>query len=314
MGAPLSASNVFDPESIRQVALALRTVERYIEKDWHLVRALAVIASLDVEGVTPAFSGGTSLATAWQLINRFSEDIDFKVTVQAGSASAERKKRSVYREAVIDALTKAGFTLDGAPLVGNLSRFFRASFHYGAVFPPATGIRAALQIEMSFTGTHVPSTLRPVQSLLGRALKAPPEVTALLCVDPLETAADKIAALAWRSSIRDRKSPDDDPFVVRHLHDLAALAPIVGKRPELPALARALLRTDARRTGKADADGLVLLQTMLPTLENDALWRKEYEEFVGMVSFGRDDERISFDQAIAACRDLIAVVLENSDK
>jgi hypothetical protein len=225
---------VFDPGNIRQVALALRTVERYVEKDWHLVRAVSVIASLDVEGVVPAFSGGTSLATAWQLIHRFSEDIDFKVTVQAGSASAGRRIRSAYRDAVIEALTKAGFRLDGVPLIGNMSRFFRASFHYGAIFPAATGIRSSLQIELSFTGTRMPPTPRPARSLLGHALKAPAEVPALLCVDPVETAADKISALAWRSSVRNRNSKDDDPSVVRHLHDLAALAPIVGGRPELP--------------------------------------------------------------------------------
>jgi len=73
---------VFDPELIRDVALALRTQERYIEKDWHIVRALGVIASITVDGVTPVFSGGTSLSTAWQLINRFSEDIDFKVILK----------------------------------------------------------------------------------------------------------------------------------------------------------------------------------------------------------------------------------------
>ena len=43
--------NVFDPERIRQVALALRTNGRYVEKDFHLVRALSVIASIKVDGV-----------------------------------------------------------------------------------------------------------------------------------------------------------------------------------------------------------------------------------------------------------------------
>jgi hypothetical protein len=41
--------------------------------------------------------------------------------------------------------------------------------------------------------------------------------------DPVETAADKLSALAWRVHARDRASPEDDPTIIRHLHDLAAL-------------------------------------------------------------------------------------------
>jgi hypothetical protein len=309
MAAQPSTSSVFDSENIRQVALALQTVERYVEKDWHLVRALSVIASLKAEGVSPAFSGGTSLATAWQLIHRFSEDIDFKVALKAGSASAERKIRSAYRDDVVAALTAAGFVLDGEPLIGNKSQFFRVSFHYGATFPEAAGVRPTLQVEMTFTGTHLPPTPRPVQSLLGRALRAEPEIRDLLCVDPVETAADKISALAWRTAARDRKSETDDPSVVRHLHDLAALAPMVGENLTLGPLARELLQIDARRTGDGDTDGLALLRAMLPKIVSDPIWRKEYEEFVGAVSFGPDDGRISFDQAVAACEGLVAKVL-----
>ena len=68
-----------DAEVIERVARALQTQAAQVEKDWHLVRALGVIADVKVDGVMAAFSGGTSLSAAWQLINRFSEDIDFKV-------------------------------------------------------------------------------------------------------------------------------------------------------------------------------------------------------------------------------------------
>jgi hypothetical protein len=301
---------VFEPETIRRVALALRTIDRYVEKDWHLVRALGVIASIQVEGVAPAFSGGTSLATAWQLIRRFSEDIDFKVAIKASSASAERKIRSAYREAVIKALIVADFVLDGEPLIGNKSQFFRASFHYGAVFPLAAGVRPTLQIEMTFTGTHLPPTPRSIQSLLGRTLRAQPEIADMPCVDPVETAADKLSALAWRTAMRDRNAATDDPTIVRHLHDLAALTPQVLERATFAPLAREVLQVDARRTNKPGAEGLALLRAMLPKILSDRLWRREYEEFVGAVSFGPDNDRISFEQAARACGKLVSKVLD----
>lgn len=298
---------MFNAEHIRELAAKLQINERYIEKDWHVVQAVSAIGALNAKGVTPAFSGGTSLAAAWQLIHRFSEDIDFKVAVSATSSSAERRIRSAYRESVIEALKRIGYALEGEPLVGNESRFFRASFQYDAVFPPAPGIRPHLQVEMTFTGTHEPPVERPVQSLLGRALKTVPEVPAVLCVDPVETAADKISALAWRTAVRDRDDPDDDPAVIRHLHDLAALMPLVEMDKRLRPLARTILEADAKRTKQKDT-GVSLLRAMLPKITDDPLWQQEYDQFVGAVSYGSEDQRIFFDQAIEACRKLAAAI------
>lgn len=300
---------MFDRNRIRQVAAALQTDERYIEKDWHLVRALGVIAALQVDGAKPALSGGTSLATAWQLIRRFSEDIDFKVEITAQTPSAGRKLRSAYRERVIRSLSDAGFVLEGTPLIGNMSRFFRVSFHYGATFPQAPGVRPGLRIEMTFSGSELPPIARPVQSLSGRLSKAEPEVRSLLCIDPVETAADKISALAWRTAARDRKSASDDPSIIRHLHDLAALAPSARSNPAFAPLAGRLLEIDSKRTGDRSVDGVGLLSAMLPAITGDPLWRREYEEFVGAVSFGSATDRISFDQAIAACEGLVSRIL-----
>ena len=298
----------FDAEKVRQVAIALQTNERYIEKDWHLVRALGVISSVNVEGVVPTFSGGTSLARAWQLIHRFSEDIDFKVTVAGGSVREQRDRRRTYREAVLEAMQKAGFVLDGPPTVGNESLFFRASFHYGPVFPEAGGIRPGLRVEMTFSGTHIAPKTSPVQSLYGQSLKAAPELASLSCVDPVETTADKICALSWRAAVRDRSDPaKDEPEVVRHLHDLAALAPRYGGVPDLQPLTLRLLDIDAKR-GRME-DGRKMLGAMLPKIMGDPEWKKEYERYVSAVSFGPDADRISYEKAVAACEDLVRKIL-----
>ena len=52
---------MLDEQLVKRVAGALATDEGLVEKDWHVVRALGVLASLDHTGVTPVFSGGTSL-------------------------------------------------------------------------------------------------------------------------------------------------------------------------------------------------------------------------------------------------------------
>ncbi len=52
---------MFDRGFIELAAQALGAAESHVEKDWHVVRAIAVIASVEVAGVVPVFSGGTSL-------------------------------------------------------------------------------------------------------------------------------------------------------------------------------------------------------------------------------------------------------------
>jgi hypothetical protein len=84
-----------------------------------------VIAQVEPAGMMPAFSGGTSLSKGWELIKRFSEDIDFKVgEPAAASLSAGQRARSHYRRRTFDALTGAGFRLEGAPEVKNDRRWW----------------------------------------------------------------------------------------------------------------------------------------------------------------------------------------------
>jgi hypothetical protein len=137
-------------------------------------------------GIAPAFSGGTSLSKGWELIKRFSEDIDFKVGEPAAkSASLARRERTAYRERVLEALTAGGFGLEAKPVVGNESRFFSADLSYGGEFEAVGGLRPHIRVEMSFQPPALPPVARPIQSLMASAQKAPPEVAAFLCVPTL---------------------------------------------------------------------------------------------------------------------------------
>jgi len=199
--------------------------EGLIEKDWHVVRAIKTLAAVDHGDMRPAFSGGTSLSIGWGLIKRFSEDVDFKVAAAPArvTVSKARAQRSAYRKKILSALGGAGFELIGTPLVRNSSSFFAANFGYMSEFDPAPGLRPHLRIEMTFQTPALPPVERPIRSLVAQTQGHGPELSAFACVDPVETAADKLSALAWRVCVRDRNSEDDDPTIVRHLHDLAAL-------------------------------------------------------------------------------------------
>jgi hypothetical protein len=300
--------SVLDRRLVEQVGEDLGTSPGLVEKDWHVVRSLSVIGQLERHDMVPAFSGGTSLSKGWELIKRFSEDIDFEVAEPPrASRAAGRRARGDCRQRLLKALASAGFTLEGAPEIGNDNRFFAADLAYAAQFGAGQGLRPHLRIEMSFRAP----ALSPVERLVAAAQRQPPEVPAFPCIDVIETAADKLSALAWRVRVRQRGSAKDDPTIIRHLHDLAALESTVAAAPEFRDLVRAAVGADVGRGGEIEppADPEVIFKLLLQRLRTDPLWAREYEDFVAAVSFARPAESIDFDAALAALGRLIVVVL-----
>jgi predicted nucleotidyltransferase component of viral defense system len=117
---------VLGRQLVEELAAELGTMPRMVEKDWHVVRALGVLAALDHGEVRPAFSGGTSLSIGWGLIKRFSEDVDFKVAMPpAPSNTAARNQRRDYRETVLAALDAAEFRVASPPRIENEGRHSR---------------------------------------------------------------------------------------------------------------------------------------------------------------------------------------------
>ena len=167
---------------------------------------------------------------------------------------------------------------------------------------------------MTLRPPALPPILRPITSLIGMAQQKPPEVAAFLCVDPVETAADKLSALAWRVHARQRGSADDDPTIIRHLHDLAALKETIAASGDFSRLALKAMSDDTGRGGEATAssDPPALFAGMLERLSTDRLWAGEYENYVDTVSFARPDEQLGFDAALAAVQDLVALIGESA--
>jgi predicted nucleotidyltransferase component of viral defense system len=299
--------NVPDKRLVEQIASALGTVPGLVEKDSHVVRALGVLAGIDHGNVRPAFSGGTSLSIGWGLIKRFSEDIDFKVTMPtATSNAAARVQRRDYREKVVKALATADFKLLGEPQIGNEGKFFAADFAYQSQFDTGPGLRAHLRVEMTFQSPALPAIAHPIQSLVSRAQKQAPEIAAFDCVDPIETAADKLSALAWRVCARERGTERDDPTIIRHLHDLAALEQRLLAAPVFATVLRGAIAADADRGGdRVPKNPSERFDKMIEQLATDPLWGREYDEFVRNVSFTAPAETISFAAALEAARRLV---------
>lgn len=302
---------MLDPRLVEQIANDLGTSPGLVEKDWHVVRAIGVLASFDHAGSQPIFAGGTSLSKGWGLIKRFSEDIDFKVAMPpAASATKAKNERSAYRDRVLAALAAADFELVGEVEKNNASKFFAANLAYPTSFGATLGLRPHLRVEMTFTSSALPPVARSIQSLVGMAERREPEVASFLCVDAVETAADKLSALAWRVCTRKRGDKGDDPTIIRHLHDLAALEALVTQATSFKELVwQAVIDDTKRGGGTAPLEPKDRFAAMLENLKTDRLWIGEYEQYVQQVSFAQPGEVAGFKEALASVERLIASVL-----
>lgn len=77
----MSFSNAPDARTLGRVAGALAVDEAFAEKDWYVVQAIKALVGLGGTDIVPIFSGGTALLKGHGLIKRFSEDIDFKLSL-----------------------------------------------------------------------------------------------------------------------------------------------------------------------------------------------------------------------------------------
>ena len=104
------------------IATELGVEPSFVEKDWHATQMIAAVAEAEYVGLQPVFSGGTSLSKGYGLIQRFSEDLDFKLLLPGDDI--DRQTRRGYRSAVIGAIrAHDAWTIDdGDVLIGNQSR------------------------------------------------------------------------------------------------------------------------------------------------------------------------------------------------
>ncbi len=143
-------------EQFEQAAAELAIDPAMVEKDWYVTQVLAFISGQDFPGFQIIFSGGTALSKAHGLIQRFSEDVDFRVVAALeGSRSSQGKKLSDFKHTVVKALGEAGFR------VGNLeardeNRFFTVDIEYNTQFDNHDALRPHIKLELKVVSPQLP--------------------------------------------------------------------------------------------------------------------------------------------------------------
>ena len=154
-----------------------------VEKDWFVVRALTAIVGADKGPFKLVFQGGTALSRAHRLIERMSEDLDFKIV------ATEKQPRSAYRrlrEKITQALLDAGFAFDPKNEDHRKSMYSSEYTLFRLPYQPAAGSDPALRPEdpNRDIGLADATTLDQSRGQLvrgGGSFKRPADIAAIAC-------------------------------------------------------------------------------------------------------------------------------------
>ncbi|MDO8396631.1 MAG: nucleotidyl transferase AbiEii/AbiGii toxin family protein [Bradyrhizobium sp.] len=166
-----------------------------VEKDWHVVKALAAIAAVDTGDFRIVFGGGTALSRAHRLTKRMSEDVDLKIVRDKAPTRSELRK---LRTKITDALLGAGFAFDPENKDHRVTMYEGRYTKYQLPYKPiAEGkgiLRPDVQIETAVFPMWRDAVDKPVISFIAEAYGRDPELPKIACSSVLETAAEN----SWR--------------------------------------------------------------------------------------------------------------------
>lgn len=292
---------------IEEVALVKNISEGFIEKDWYVTQVIKLLADYNYLDFAIVFTGGTSLSKAHKIIQRFSEDIDFRViapSLDTVTGTPLKKALSTFKKSVVE-LLQQHFTVKTIDAKDS-NKHVIIKLEYPTLYDPAEALRPYIKLELTYTDLLLPSIPLSVSSFINEVTRVAPEIESIGCIDPRENAADKLSALTWRVPSRVRDENDKQPDLVRHLHDLAILSKYVAETQEFRDLAKATIDKDSNRSAAvAGLDRLEKIARMIEILDTDADYPKEYETFVNGMSYAQDAFVPTFEEAREELKRLI---------
>ena len=137
-----------------------------IEKDYYVTIALK---SLSEKLNDMVFKGGTSLTKCYQLLDRFSEDIDISYTAESGTPGEARKRQ--LKKAVVATMEELNFPITNIEDTRSRRHYncYRAA--YSSIYEQSGILKPELVVETYVALLPFPTTKRMVDNYIYRFLK-----------------------------------------------------------------------------------------------------------------------------------------------
>jgi len=198
-----------------------------LEKDLLITDVLALLADFDWDEIQPVFCGGTSLSKGYALIERMSEDIDFKLVLPVSwSGSHKRKQLSSLKHRLAIRMREAGYGLpEEGVKANNENHYFCFDMGYESQFQLASALRPELKLDFTVNTPQMESATVQIKPLLASVIPWQSEAVNHQAVAVPETVVEKVVSFLRRTASwheQQNLDPQRDPLV-RHLYDVHQL-------------------------------------------------------------------------------------------
>lgn len=137
-----------------------------IEKDYYVTFALKELASR-VKGMV--FKGGTSLTKCYQILDRFSEDIDISYAAAEGVPGESRKRQ--LKKAVVSSVEAIGLSVTNLEETRSRRSYNCYKAGYSSIYSPLLELKPELIIETYIALLPFPTIKRMADNYIYRFLK-----------------------------------------------------------------------------------------------------------------------------------------------
>jgi hypothetical protein len=200
----------------------------YVEKDYWLTYALFTVFNNEI-GKDTIFKGGTSLSKCYNMIDRFSEDIDLVVLRREGETDTKLKAKLKAISKVVETYMPE---VDVIGITHKMGMNRKTAHSYNKSFEGTYGqVRDVIILESTWLGYYEPYTTKSIVSFVGKMMidNQQSEIAKeygllpfeLLVLEPIRTICEKIMSLVRFSY---GENPIDDlKKKIRHTYDLHQL-------------------------------------------------------------------------------------------
>jgi hypothetical protein len=200
----------------------------YVEKDYWVTYALYTIFNNDI-GRDTVFKGGTALSKCYNMIERFSEDIDLVVLRREGETDSKLKSKLKAISTVVETVLPE-VDIEGITHKMGMNR--KTAHSYNKEFKGDYGqVRDVIILESTWLGYYEPYSTKSIVSFVGQMMLNTNQSDIakengllpfdLLALEPIRTICEKIMSLVRFSY---GENPIDDlKKKIRHTYDLHQL-------------------------------------------------------------------------------------------
>ncbi|MBU0475012.1 MAG: nucleotidyl transferase AbiEii/AbiGii toxin family protein [Bacteroidetes bacterium] len=215
-------------DAIRFTAQQMNLQPEYVEKDYWVTYALFTIFNNEI-GKDTVFKGGTALSKCYNMIERFSEDIDLVLLRREGETDSKLKSKLKAVSTVVETVLPE-VPIEGITYKMGMNR--KTAHTYNKEFKGDYGlVKDVIILESTWLGYYEPFTTKSIVSFVGQMMMDNNQFDIakenillpfnLLALEPIRTICEKIMSLVRFSY---GENPMDDlKKKIRHIYDLHQL-------------------------------------------------------------------------------------------